>query len=504
MLAGVDPKSPCLIGVAQKTWRLGDSGEAPEPLAMWEEVCRQAAADCGATGSSSGSSVLDVVDSLQIVYCQTWQYDDPPDRLAQRLGISPAHRHYSGIGGTTPQVLVDDTARRMLAGELDLAIITGAEALATARRIKKAGERPQWSFPPEEKRPFPFEAPFLPTEVAHEVFQAWLTFPVFDVARRRARGVEPDAYRAAIAALLAPMTKVAAANPHAWFPVERSAAELMTPTADNRYIGYPYTKYEVSVMDVDMAGALVMATHEQAEALGVPPYRRVYLRGWCYATDPTYLAEHDDFARSPAMRAASTAAFACAGLGIDDIAYLDLYSCFGSSLHLALDALGIAAEDGRALSVTGGLPFAGGPASNYMTHALASMVEMLRSDPGSSGLVSGVGMHMTKHVYAAYSTEPGALEPPDEPAVQAELDAGERRTIRDAATGPATVVTYTVAHARDGSPDWGLAICELPDGDRCYARIEQRELLEHIEAIEWVGSPVELVAGDGDRNLIRT
>ena len=125
---------------------------------------------------------------MQVVYCQTWQYDDAVARLAARLGAEPRHRHYSGIGGTTTQQLVNATAERMLAGELDLALITSAEALATQRSYKKRGDRYPYSYKPAEKRPFPWESPPDPIEVAHEVFQAWLTFAVFDNARRaRAR-----------------------------------------------------------------------------------------------------------------------------------------------------------------------------------------------------------------------------------------------------------------------------------------------------------------------------
>src|SRR5439155_963790 len=156
------------------------------------------------------------------------------------------------------------------------------------------------------------EAPFHPTEVAHNVFQAWLTFPVFDIARRARLGDTPDDYRQKVAQLLAPMSKVAATNPYAWFRRERTVAELREATPDNRYVGYPYTKYEISVMDVDMAATVIVASHAKADELGVPADRRVYLRGWCYATDPVYLAEHRDLFRSPAMVAASAEAFRCA------------------------------------------------------------------------------------------------------------------------------------------------------------------------------------------------
>lgn len=496
MTGSVDPRTPCLVGVSQLTHR-PDQGPAPEPLDMWEQVCRSAADDSG------GRGVLDALDSLHVVYCQSWQYDDPPARLAGRLGIDPGHAHYSGIGGTVPQQLVQDAALSILAGDSDAALICGGEALATKRRLKKAGEKPQWSHREPERSPFPFEAPFHPAEIAHEVFQAWLTFPVFDIGRRAHLGIAPDEYRARLGELMAPMTEIAASNPHAWFPVERSADELITPTPENRMVGYPYTKYMVAVMDVDMAGALVLTSHARADELGVPADRRVYLRSWAYVTDPTYLAEHEDFHGSPAMAAAAEESLRLAGVGVDEVGHLDLYSCFGSSINYALDALGMAPDDPRGVTETGGLPFSGGPGSNYMLHSIATMVDVLRADPGSHGMVSGVGMHMTKHAYGVYSTTPATVTPPDLDALQARVDQQHpAHQIRDTYTGTATVATYTVAHGRDGSPDWGLAICDLPQGDRCYARITDVDLLDRVEREEWVGTTIEVTEGEGGVNLV--
>ena len=131
-------------------------------------------------------------------------------------------------------------------------------------------------------------------------------------------------------------------------------------------------------------------------------------------------------------------------LAVDDVAHLDLYSCFASSVGFALDALGLSADDPRGFTVTGGLPFAGGAGSDYMTHSIAAMATTLREDPGSLGLVSGVGMHMTKHVYAIYSTTPGSVSPPEATRVQAQLDAVALPTIRDTYDGRATIAAYSV------------------------------------------------------------
>ena len=286
-------------------------------------------------------------------------------------------------------------------------------------------------------------------------------------------------------------TEVAAANPEAWFRVERSADEIITPTADNRMVGSPYTKYMVSIMDVDMAAAVLLVSEERADALGIAHDRRVYLRGWQYATDPVYVAEHPALWESPAMRVVATDALGAAGMSVDDIAHLDLYSCFGSSVNFIRDALGITLADPRPLTVTGGLPYHGGAGSDYLTHAIAQMTRVLRADPGSAGLVTGVGMHMTKHVAGVYSTVP----PTGEPAglVPSPAPAPGAVAIVDRAEGSATVAASTVAHGRDGAAEWGVVVCDLPGaGARTYARIEAPDLLAEAETTEWVGRTVRI------------
>jgi acetyl-CoA C-acetyltransferase len=214
-----------------------------------------------------------------------------------------------------------------------------------------------------------------------------------------------------------------------------------------------------------------------------------------------YVAEHDPAWGSPAMAAASAEALRVAGQGIDDIAHIDLYSCFPSSVSFALDALGLAADDRRGVTVTGGLPFFGGAGSDYLTHSIATMVDVLRDDPGSFGVCSGVGMHMTKHVYGAYSTEPPAVAPrPDEKSVQKSLSERPLKVIRDTHEGAATIATYTVLHGRDGTADWGLLVCDVDDSTRCYARTKHPDVLAELEQRECVGRTVELSTDENKVN----
>ncbi|MBV8462222.1 MAG: hypothetical protein JO368_02935 [Acidimicrobiales bacterium] len=149
--------------------------------------------------------------------------------------------------------------------------------------------------------------------------------------------------------------------------------------------------------------------------------------------------------------------------------------------------------------MTGGLPYHGGPGSNYVTHSLATMVERLRADPGTVGVVSGVGMHMNKHVFAAYSTDPGPLVPPDDEVV-ADAARMDELPVVEAHEGPARVATYSVVHGRDGQPEWAALVCDVDSADgpaRAYARLSDPAALAEAEQTELVGRPVVLADADG-------
>ena len=118
-------------------------------------------------------------------------------------------------------------------------------------------------------------------------------------------------------------------------------------------------------------------------------------------------------------------------------------------------------------------------------------------------LITGVGMHMAKHVAAVWSSQPGSrAHPPDAETLQAEVDAAQpRRTLLTTYAGPATVCAYTVAHGRDGAPQQGLLVLDTEDG-RALARVHDADLLADAESRELVGQAVT-VTTDGKSNEAR-
>ena len=57
-------------------------------------------------------------------------------------------------------------------------------------------------------------------------------------------------------------------------------------------------------------------------------------------------------------------------------------------------------------------------------------------------------------------------------------------------------------HGRDGAPEWGLLVCDVDDGTRCYARVEDGDALADLETIECVGRTVELATDEKNVNRV--
>jgi acetyl-CoA C-acetyltransferase len=149
---------------------------------------------------------------------------------------------------------------------------------------------------------------------------------------------------------------------------------------------------------VDQSAAFIVVSEARADELGIPQDKRVYLHGEAHAHDTWFVSDRERLDQSPAMRLTSRAALAQAGKTIADVDVFDIYSCFPSVVQIACKELGISPDDKRGLTVTGGLPYFGGPGNNYVTHAIAEMVQRVRAKPGAYGLVmANVGL-VTKGV----------------------------------------------------------------------------------------------------------
>jgi acetyl-CoA C-acetyltransferase len=170
-------------------------------------------------------------------------------------------------------------------------------------------------------------------------------------------------------------------------------------------------------------------------------------------------------------------AFEAAGVGVDDIARFDFYSCFPSAVQAGAAAVGIDPGDPRGLTVTGGLPYFGGPGNNYPMHAIATMHELLLG-AGGLALVTGLGGFTTKHAAGIYGSAPppDGFRRGDTIADQRAIDASAITLAVVDADGLATVDGSTVVYAADGTVEAVPVIATLDDGRRVAAQAHPAEL----------------------------
>jgi acetyl-CoA C-acetyltransferase len=465
-----------IVGVAQLRRRPALDGpcEPLEPVRMMVEVARRAARDAG------DPALYEKADYLGTVSPIAWPYEDTPGRLAELLGIRPALRHEPLPGGNSPPELVNHAASAIARGAARVVVLAGAEAIESRQRAAREGlSLDDWTPPPASPIDVVLrgQPPMTsPLEARHGIRVPTDIFPLFENALRARAGRSIEAHQAFLGRMMARFSAVAARNPYAWFPVERSPEEFTTVGPSNRWICFPYPKLMNAIIAVDMAAALVVMSADEADRRGIPPERRVAFLAGASAQDAWTPTERVSLASSPACAAAARAALQHASLGVADVDLFDLYSCFPSAVQLGMDALGLASDDPRPLTVTGGLPCAGGPGNNYSMHAIAALVERLRARDGRVGYVSGLGMSAAKHSVNVFSSDPARIAAADgeAPAVALAAEDLAGPGVVEAPDGPGRIETYTVAFDRDGLPQTSRLIVRLDDGRRTVAHGEAR------------------------------
>ena len=472
---------PVLVGAGQVLQRDADPATALEPLALMQHAAERAADDAGAR---------DLLARLDAIYVPqgVWRYTNPAVRLAERLGSPKARTGLGIISGSTVQVMISRACRDVAAGRCEVVLVVGGESERTKRRAAREGVDLSWTEQgadtPEPDERFGgsyhefgwWEKRFRPRPIQ--------AFSLYENAIRRHSGEGLADHRRRIARLWAGFATVARRNPYAWIQDGPTADTIATPTEDNPMVAYPYTKRMVANMVVDQAAAVIVCSAEAARRYGVAPDRFVHPRAATDAARSSGVPVRPEYHEEPAIGIAGRRALDLAGARPEDCAYVDLYSCFPSAVQIGAAEIGF--DLARELTVTGGLTFAGGPFNSYVLHAIATMMDRLRADPGSLGFVSSVGGYMTKVAAAVYGTEPAPSGFVHE-CLDDVTEALPSRVCLEEYEGPAEVETYAVMPGRDGGEATLLFACRTPDDERAWATSQDADLVCAVSSEELLG-----------------
>jgi acetyl-CoA C-acetyltransferase len=508
----VPDTTPVLVGVGQLVDRIDDPAYRPQsPVELAARAAALAIADTDGRADAVRSAVdvvagvrqfeISVPGAATPLGCS----DNYPRSVTDRLGVNPANAILDVSGGQSPQQLITELAATISRGGATAALVFGAEAVSTVRRFAGNPQRPDFT---ERRggqlddRGFGLKGLITRYAAAHDLTDAASQYALFENARRAKVGVTRDEYARSMGDLFAPFSAVAASNPYAASRQAHSPAELIAVTERNRLIADPYPRFLVARDQVNQGAAALLMSVDAARRTGVPAEKWVYLHGHADLREVDLL-RRPDLAVSPASVRAVTRALDVAGIDLATLDLIDLYSCFPISVFNICDGVGLAPDDPRGLTVTGGLPYFGGPGNNYSLHAIAEMVQRLRASAGSYGLVGANGGTMSKYSAGVYSTAAAPWRGDSSAVIQHRLDAGARIDYQIHADGEATIETYTRKDTRNGPI--GIIVGRLADGSRALATTApgDGEVLALLGTEQPIGQPV-MIRSTGPRNVVST
>lgn len=503
-------KNVVIVGVGEVVEQVKENLDtASSPLDLMLKASQRALDDSGVKGLKKALDTIAVIRTTSDSGAPLKSpFGDPanyPRSIAEAFGISPEHAIYSSVSGHTPQVLVSQFSGEIRRGEKDAVLIVCGEATANQKAMKKAKVKADWrndiSGPMDDRGADGYSLLDI-SQMYNELLNIPAMYSMLENARRARLGMSQADYAKECGALFEPFSKVAASHPNAMFKKKYSAAEIADLSETNNAITDIYTHAMTAKDGVNLAASVILMDEEKALALGIDPKKFIYPVTGSETCDNT-MPYRADLSQSVAMTAAYDAAFKTADISVDDITCMDLYSCFPIAVFAACEALGITSNDPRGLTVTGGLPFFGGPGNSYSLHAIVNVAENLRKNGEGYGLVGANGGILTKHaigIYGVSAPEKGFRQA-NKAALQTIVDTQSTPVFAEFADGRAMIETFAVEFGRAG-PKRGFIFGRLEDGRRFLGSTDRAdtETVQNLLAQDPIGKEVFVTSkGPGNR-----
>jgi acetyl-CoA C-acetyltransferase len=474
-------RNPVLIGYGTTSQREEDSTNALEPIALMLDAVRAAARQAG------HPSVLKDVQRIYVPKGR-WPYADPGRAIARAVKATRAKTVLSTVG-VLQQTLIGDACSHIANGEIDMALVVGGDAGYRILRSRIAGI--QESYSELEGEPDTVLSP--EDELRHSAeLRVGLRMPIglyaiMESALRSKLGSSIENHNRKLATVYSRFSQIAAENPDSWSksPFEPDAIRL--PSDRNPMQAFPYTKRHCSSWNVDQAAALLLCSEEKARGFGLRPENWIYPWASTESNHMVPVVARSELERCYGAQRAGKAALQAFGLTIDNVDLIDLYSCFPVAVEIYAAELGISLD--RDLTVTGGMPFAGGPYNNYVLQATCRMAHLLQRGSGRIGFISSVSGILTKQGFGLWSSEPPPTDFHFADLTDAVAQKSKPRRVLESYSGPACVVGYTVVYEPNTAPR-AIAIADIESQCRVVAASEGPEVVARMQTEEFCGQMI--------------
>ncbi len=472
-------KIPVVVGIGSIQQK-GSFNELDEALVLMEKATKAAVVD------STNNSIVDYIDQIQVPKGY-WKYRDPGKWIAERNDIRSAETIVTKIG-VLQQNLINSACDDIAQGKIRASLIVGGEA--RYKKILALKENKEFIETELNSNPdfYVKAADELQTKEEQDELGLMAVgyYAILETAYRKKNGLSLQEHKDKIAHMYAEFSNIATNNPDGWMDRKKSAEDIKQVSKENPLQAFPYNKFHCTSWNVNQASAMILCSEDLADKLSIPINKRVYPLASSETNHMIAPIQRPKLSQSTGLDlAAKFIKNICDEHKIQPNIY-DLYSCFPIAVQMFADSLNLGS--GAVKTVTGGMPFAGGPLNNYMIHSTVKMLSEIRNNHANIGLVTGVSGMMTKQAFALWAKEP--LIPFVSKDVTEEAASIEHPVGMSTQTnGIAIVLGYTIF--KDADKNMKVVIYGEDSQKKRKVLISiDKEVIKDMGEKEWVGKKI--------------
>ena len=464
----------------------GNFENLDEALHLMDKAVKEALSDSG------NEHVKDYIDEIRIPK-GFWRYRDPGKWIARNNNFKNIPTTYVTKIGVLQQNLINEACQKIETGEINASIILGGEA--RFKQLRAVIEKKEYFETKLDENPdFYIKAKedlYGDEELAELGAMAVGYYATMETAIRKNDGEGIEEHQNNIALMYEEFSKIASENKDGWLNHPYAKEDILETSKKNKMLAYPYNKLHCTSWNVNQSAAIIICSEELANELEIDNKKRVYPISSSENNHMIAIQQRPKLYESLGMTyAANSINKMIERLDIKLDAY-DLYSCFPAAIKMFTKSIGLDSEIPK--TVTGSMPYAGGPLNSFVIHSTVKMIQKIRALEVKYGLITGVSGMMTKQSFCIWGKEYKEHFIFDDVTERAKLDESPIE-LSNISEGKGEIIGYTII---EGSENAAKAVLYLDDEKKHRKVVSSmdKNFINLLMEEEWVGKILKFKDG---------
>ncbi len=464
----------------------GNFENLDEALHLMDKAVKEALSDSG------NEHVKDYIDEIRIPK-GFWRYRDPGKWIARNNNFKNIPTTYVTKIGVLQQNLINEACQKIETGEINASIILGGEA--RFKQLRAVIEKKEYFETKLDENPdFYIKAKedlYGDEELAELGAMAVGYYATMETAIRKNDGEGIEEHQNNIALMYEEFSKIASENKDGWLNHPYAKEDILETSKKNKMLAYPYNKLHCTSWNVNQSAAIIICSEELANELEIDNKKRVYPISSSENNHMIAIQQRPKLYESLGMTyAANSINKMIERLDIKLDAY-DLYSCFPAAIKMFKKSMGLDSEIPK--TVTGSMPYAGGPLNSFVIHSTVKMIQKIRALEVKYGLITGVSGMMTKQSFCIWGKEYKEHFIFDDVTERAKLDESPIE-LSNISEGKGEIIGYTII---EGSENAAKAVLYLDDEKKHRKVVSSmdKNFINLLTEEEWVGKTLRFKDG---------